>query len=295
MDVTEVLEKIGKAEWFEKELLWYDVKYNVIGFNTRIHHPDLISNLPRFATEFKVIDIRTGKKYDAYMNVKQYQISSLKPLYDVYPNIEVGNIIGVAISPENKNEVLVDFEYQMRADQEAKEAEDTRIAKDKDEKEANRNVDIEALVKQMLTETIRLGKLAEDDKAENAKTLADIERKLGEIRDIEQRIKDDKTIIRGREEVEKSIINRLGETKEVEQRSIDVTKKFVEAAKWAENAESKLLSTADPIETEYGYRPSIGIITTKDRAEVICDEINKIGDKMGFKANVQKVKVTRTK
>ncbi len=110
---TDIKEKII---WFEKELLWYDVKYNVIGFNTRIHSQDLINNLPRFGTEFKILDIRSGKTYGAYMNIKQYQISSLKSLYDRYPDIEIGDIIRVAISKENKSDILVDFKYQDEID-----------------------------------------------------------------------------------------------------------------------------------------------------------------------------------
>ena len=45
------------------------------------------------------------------MNIKQFQISSLKPLYDDYPDMRLGDIIGVTINPNNRNEVLVDFKY----------------------------------------------------------------------------------------------------------------------------------------------------------------------------------------
>ncbi len=134
MDTREISEKMAKVKWFKKELLWYDVMYNVIGFNTRIHHPDLINNLPRFGTEFKILDIRTGKMYDAYMNIKQFQISSLKPLYDVYPSIEIENVIRIAINPEKKDEIWVDFKYQEEIEKITKKEADKRIREEENRK-----------------------------------------------------------------------------------------------------------------------------------------------------------------
>ncbi len=111
MDIEKAIWYRENAKWLGKELLPYDIWYNVIGFNPSIHR-ELTKILPRFGMRFWLIDIWSGKRYDAYMNSKQYQISSLTELYNNYPDTEIGEIMGVAINPENKDEVLVDFKYK---------------------------------------------------------------------------------------------------------------------------------------------------------------------------------------
>lgn len=112
-DIKADEDRRNKAKWVEKTLNPTDVDYSVIGIDPKYYSSEFISSLPRYGTNFWLVDIRTGIRYYVYMNIKQYQISSLSKLYkDKEYKMKIGDKIGIAISPENKDEVWIDFEYK---------------------------------------------------------------------------------------------------------------------------------------------------------------------------------------
>lgn len=122
--------------------------------------------------------------------------------------------------------------------------------------------------------------------AEKLKTLADSDRS-----ESSKNLEANASIVEQRKELDATIDKKIMANRETEKNIEYKNKTAVDAMKWAGNLESKIAAD-NPIGVEFGYRPAIGIITTRERAELICDELIPIGDKMGFKATVQKVKVT---
>lgn len=102
--------RIERAKWFEIDIDPSDPTYNAISIDSRNYPSEFIKELPPYGTDFNIVNVRTWKRYRAKMHTQQYYIQSPELYRDNKEILEIGKVIGLAISPENINEIWIDPE-----------------------------------------------------------------------------------------------------------------------------------------------------------------------------------------
>lgn len=107
-DEIKIIDNYEKLEFFEKTLAPRD-------FNDRIYGLQDIPNIPWPGEQVVVIDCSDGKEYPIHIQTSQHII--IKPVWDKFnrrKKLKPGDVIGIALDPEDNHIIYVDFEYKER-------------------------------------------------------------------------------------------------------------------------------------------------------------------------------------
>jgi hypothetical protein len=110
----DIQKKIGhydKLKFYEKILTPRDFNYGLYSLQD-------IPNIPGFGEQVIIIDCNNGKEYTTSIHENQLSISTgLRFTWEKFSRRQIlkpGDIIGIALDPENNHRIYVDFEYKDR-------------------------------------------------------------------------------------------------------------------------------------------------------------------------------------
>jgi hypothetical protein len=110
-EIKNKIENYGELNFYKKVLTPRD-------FNSGIYGLQDIYNIPKLGEQVIIIDCNNGEEYPTHIQESQYSIiTGLKNIWDKFQRRKVlkqGDIIGIALDPNDNHRIYVDFEYKYR-------------------------------------------------------------------------------------------------------------------------------------------------------------------------------------